>query len=166
MIGLIRRHPYSPALIYFKKIFYFLTFQTFKLPKTVAKKTKNIISMLCTVSRFPLIYIMTKAFLPAHITSSINSALFNNFPLNSNDRTSLNINTTKAVDIEIFFKCLKIYFRGLGIYFNCLKSCKKKGEKLHVQNCQANINTMIMEGWISNVSVLLLNSVVNKSTNS
>ena len=49
MIWLIRKHPYTPALIYFKKIFHFLTFQTSKLPKTVAKKTKNMTSFPCSV---------------------------------------------------------------------------------------------------------------------
>ena len=41
---------FNGAQIYIKKLFYFLTFQTSKLPKTVAKKTKkyDIISMLCT----------------------------------------------------------------------------------------------------------------------
>ena len=46
---LIKKHPYTPALIYFKKIFHFLTFQTSKLPKTVAKKTKNTTSFPCSV---------------------------------------------------------------------------------------------------------------------
>ena len=49
MIWLIRKHPYTGALIYFKKIFHFLTFQTSKLPKTVAKKTKNMTSFPCSV---------------------------------------------------------------------------------------------------------------------
>ena len=46
---MIRKHPYTAALIYFKKIFHFLTFQTSKLPKTVAKKTKNMTSFPCSV---------------------------------------------------------------------------------------------------------------------
>ena len=33
----------------FKKIFHFLTFQTSTLPKTVAKKTKNMTSFPCSV---------------------------------------------------------------------------------------------------------------------
>ena len=49
LIWLIRKHPYTPALIYFKKIFHFLTFKTSKLPKTVAKKTKNMTSFPCSV---------------------------------------------------------------------------------------------------------------------
>ena len=49
MIWLIRKHPYTGALIYFKKIFHFLTFQTSKLPKTVAKKRKNMTSFPCSV---------------------------------------------------------------------------------------------------------------------
>ena len=49
LIWLIRKHPYTPALIYFKKIFHFLTFQIPKLPKTVAKKTKNMTSFPCSV---------------------------------------------------------------------------------------------------------------------
>ena len=49
LIWLIRKHPYTPALIYFKKIFHFLTFQTSKLPKTVAKRTKNMTSFPCSV---------------------------------------------------------------------------------------------------------------------
>ena len=40
LIWLIRKHPYTPALIHFKKIFHFWTFQTSTLPKTVAKKLK------------------------------------------------------------------------------------------------------------------------------
>ena len=48
-IWLIRKHPYTAALIYFKKIFHFLTFQTSKLPKTVAKKRKNMTSFPCSV---------------------------------------------------------------------------------------------------------------------
>ena len=49
LIWLIRKHPYTAALIYFKKIFHFLTFQTSKLLKTVAKKTKNMTSFPCSV---------------------------------------------------------------------------------------------------------------------
>ena len=49
MIWLIRKHPYTAALIYFKKIFHFLTFQTSKLPRTVAKKRKNMTSFPCSV---------------------------------------------------------------------------------------------------------------------
>ena len=47
------------ALLYIRNLFHFLTFQNSKLPKTVAKKNKKygIIFMLCTVSRFPPIYI-------------------------------------------------------------------------------------------------------------
>ena len=40
LIWLTQRHLYTPALKYFKKIFHFLTLQTSKLPKTVAKKRK------------------------------------------------------------------------------------------------------------------------------
>ena len=46
---MIRKHTYTAALIYFKKIFHFLTFQTSKLPKTVAKKQKNMTSFPCSV---------------------------------------------------------------------------------------------------------------------
>ena len=49
LIWLIRKHPYTPALIYFKKIFHFLTFQTSKLTKTVAKQTKNMTLFPCSV---------------------------------------------------------------------------------------------------------------------
>ena len=65
LIWFIRKHPYTPALIYFKKIFHFLTFQTSKLPKTGAKKTKkyDIISMLCTPWEISPIW----AYMPAKI---------------------------------------------------------------------------------------------------
>ena len=57
---MIRKHPYTPALIYFKKIFHFLTFQTSKLPKTVAKKTKNMTSFECFVRSADFLpYVMT-----------------------------------------------------------------------------------------------------------
>ena len=46
---MIRMSPYTPAHIYFKKISHFLTFQTSKLPKTVATKTKNMTSFPCCV---------------------------------------------------------------------------------------------------------------------
>ena len=48
LIWLIRKHPYPAAQIYLKKIFHFLTLQTSKLPKTVAKK-KNMTSFPCSV---------------------------------------------------------------------------------------------------------------------
>ena len=59
LIWLIWKQIFTRALIYFKNIFHFLTFQTSKLPKTVAKKHKkiDIIFMLFTVSRFPPMYI-------------------------------------------------------------------------------------------------------------
>ena len=41
LIWLIRRHLYTPALIYFQKILHFLTFQASKLQKTEPKKRKN-----------------------------------------------------------------------------------------------------------------------------
>ena len=58
LIWLIWRHPCTPVLMYFKNILYLLTFQTSKLPKNSGQKNKkyDIISMLCTVSRFPPIY--------------------------------------------------------------------------------------------------------------
>ena len=42
-------HPYNGALLYIKNLFHFLTFQNSKLPKTVAKKTKNMTSFSCFV---------------------------------------------------------------------------------------------------------------------
>ena len=44
LIWLIQKHPYTPDLICSKKIFHFS-----KLPKTVAKKTKNMTSFPCSV---------------------------------------------------------------------------------------------------------------------
>ena len=49
LIWLIQKHPYTPALIHFKKVFHFLTSQISKLPKTVAKRTKNMTSFPCSV---------------------------------------------------------------------------------------------------------------------
>ena len=40
LIWLIRGHPYTPTLIYFKKILNFLIFQTSKLPNAMAKREK------------------------------------------------------------------------------------------------------------------------------
>ena len=49
LIWLKWRHLYNGAVICFKNLFYFLNFQTSKLPKRAAKNTKNMTSIPCFV---------------------------------------------------------------------------------------------------------------------
>ena len=49
LIWLKWRHLYNGALMYFKNIFHFLTFQTSKFPKRAAKNTKNMTLFPCFV---------------------------------------------------------------------------------------------------------------------
>ena len=49
LIWVIWRHLYTAALVYFKNILHFLTFQTSRLPKTVVKERKNMTWFSCFV---------------------------------------------------------------------------------------------------------------------